>query len=101
MCLKLFLFFLALQFSLEVYKSLINRYVKLQKHNENEEFIYQPYINVKRVFIDEEKEAMAKYCSKASNLYYGICKEEFLKLAYQYAVMLNKTLSLGYQQKSW
>ncbi|KAJ8721078.1 hypothetical protein PYW08_006543 [Mythimna loreyi] len=74
-----------------VSKSLIGRYVKINKEKENVEVVYQPQNDVKRVFSDEEEEQLVKYCLKASKFHYGICKDDFLKLAFEYAVILTKT----------
>lgn len=74
-----------------VSKSLIGRYVKQNKEKENVEVVYQPQNAVKRVFSDEEEEQLVKYCLKASKFHYGICKDDFLKLAFEYAVILKKT----------
>lgn len=74
-----------------VSKSLIGRYVKLNKEKENVDVVYQPQNAVKRVFTDDEEEHLVAYCLKASKLHYGICKEEFLKLAFEYAAMMKKT----------
>ncbi|CAG4987111.1 unnamed protein product [Parnassius apollo] len=74
-----------------VSKSLIGRYVKLNKEKENVEVVYHPLNAVKRVFSDEEEEQLVEYCLKASKLHYGICKDDFLKLAFEYAVILKKT----------
>lgn len=71
-------------------KTLIGCYVKKHKEAENVEFIYQPHNDVKRVFTDQEEEQLVNYCLKASKFHYGISKEEFLKLAYGYGIVLNK-----------
>ncbi|CAG5035740.1 unnamed protein product [Parnassius apollo] len=86
-----------------VSKSLIGRYVKLNKEKENVEVVYHPLNAVKRVFSDEEEEQLVEYCLKASKIHYGICKDDFLKLAFEYAVILKKKLIqvLGTQIKNW
>ncbi|XP_074037487.1 uncharacterized protein [Leptinotarsa decemlineata] len=68
----------------KVSKSLIGHYVKLNKENETTTVIYKPNNAVKRVFSDEKKEQLVEYCLTASQFHYGIPKEQFLKLAYQY-----------------
>lgn len=74
-----------------VSKSLIGRYVKKNKENENTMVTYNPNNAVKRVFTNEEEEQLVHYCLKASKFHYGISKEEFLKLAHEYAVILEKS----------
>ncbi|CAH2089142.1 unnamed protein product [Euphydryas editha] len=74
-----------------VSKSLIGRYVKLNKEKENVEVVYRPQNAVKRVFSDEEERQLVEYCLKASKFHYGICKDDFLKLAFEYAIILKKT----------
>jgi predicted RNA binding protein with dsRBD fold (UPF0201 family) len=74
----------------KISKTLIGRYVKKHKETENVEFIYEPHNDIKRVFTDQEEEQLVDYCLKASKFHYGISIEEFLKLVYEYAVLLNK-----------
>lgn len=74
----------------QVSKTLIGRYVKKQKEAEGGEFVYEPHNDVKRVFTDQEEKQLVDYCLKASKFHYGISKEEFLKLVYEFAVLLNK-----------
>nr|XP_023012902.1 uncharacterized protein LOC111502944 [Leptinotarsa decemlineata] len=77
----------------KVSKSLIGRYVTLNKGKETTTVIDKLNNAVKRVFNDEEKEQLVEYCLTSSKFHYGIPKEQFLKLAYQYAVALKKTFS--------
>lgn len=74
-----------------VSKSLVGRYVNKNKENEATTVTYDPKNAVKGVFTDGEEENLVQYCLKASKFNYGICKKEFLKLAYEYAVILEKS----------
>lgn len=64
--------------------------MKLNKEKENVEVIYRPQNAAKRVFSDEEEEQLVTYCLKASKFNNGICKDDFLKLAFEYGVILKK-----------
>lgn len=75
--------------------TLIGRYAKMHKETENAEFVYKPHNDVKRIFTDQEEEQLVDYCLKASKFHYGISKEEFLKMAYEYAVVSKKNISAG------
>ena len=50
-----------------VSKSLIGRYVKLNKEKQNVDVVYEPQNDVKRVFSDEEEIQLTEYCLKASS----------------------------------
>ena len=70
------------------YKTL-QRYVKLHQKDSNIEKATFRYTQKKRIFSDEQEQALLDYIIEASSIYYGLTLREVRNLAYEVAVANN------------
>lgn len=64
------------------------RYVKKDRNGENN----FGYVKSRQFFTDEEETELKRYIIKASDIYFGLSAVGIRKLAFTYAVKLNKTI---------
>lgn len=76
----------------QISKSMLSRQLKIHKESGRENFVYVSNYDTKRVFSDEDEILLQEYCLKASKFHYGLSKEAFLKLCYEFAVHLKKEI---------
>ncbi|KAL1490216.1 hypothetical protein ABEB36_012946 [Hypothenemus hampei] len=70
----------------QISKTTLLRHLKINRETKENIFIYKSNVAHRRIFSNMEKDLLVDYLKTAAKLHYGLTKDEFRKLAYQFAI---------------
>ncbi|KAJ8952468.1 hypothetical protein NQ314_007545 [Rhamnusium bicolor] len=80
-------------------KSALARHIKNLKSSDQNQFVYNPNYQVKKVFNETEESELVNYIKMAAKMHYGLNLASVKKLAYEYAITNKKKYPSQWDEK--